>query len=176
MSYLTNPYRFAPAEIDYEQEVGTQSCVFQDPTQKICGEMVANTSSVLYGKKITNIQIPLQRQSTPGSTVYCRHYNGSDVLVETYWSRAADTLTTGMQYYGDGLYTGTDTAFAVDDYFCTEYANVGAEYVFTRKTTGTGGETSVFDGTNSHFIDIRNDGTRDTSHTTVDINFKITVE
>ena len=161
--------------IDYEQTSGGDSAVFQDGTvavaTKIFGEMVANTSSVLFGKKITNIEIPLQRQDFPASYVYCRHYDASLTLITDYWNKEANHLTTGMIFYGDGLFTGTDTAFAVGDFFCTEYANAGAKYVLSQHT----GSGSVFDGSNTHEIKVNNSGTITTSGTTKDINFKITV-
>jgi len=177
MSYLVNPYMVTTpvVPIDYEQMTGSNSCVFQDGTvataKKICGEMVANTSSVLFGKKITNIEIPLQRQDFPSSIVYARHYDASLTLLTTYWQKDANTLTTSMVLYGDGLYTGTDTAFQVGDFFCSEYANAGAKYVLSQHT----GSGSVFDGSNSHFVSVDNSDTFTTSGTTDDTNFKITV-
>ena len=172
---IINPYTFASVPVSYEQTSGSASCVFQDGTSpwalshKICGEMCANTSSVLYGKRITNIQIGLQRQNEPGGTVYIRHYNSSDEVVTNYWNKTADSLTTSQPYYGDGLFSGTDQNFEVGDYFCSEYADLGAQYVLTTRSDSG----SVFDGANSHFVSVSNDDTKNTSLTTYDTNFKI---
>ena len=165
----------AAVAVSYEQTSGSASCVFQDGSvataAKICGEMCANTSSVLFGKKITNIQISLQRQNSPGGTVYIRHYNSSDEVVTNYWNISADSLSTSQTWYGDGSFSGTDENFAVGDYFCSEYADAGAQYVLTMRSDSG----SVFDGSNSHFVSVDNSDTFTTSGTTDDTNFKITV-
>jgi len=155
---------------EYTQTDGSGgSIVYVDgaTVKPVAGEKCATTNSLLYGKKITNIQCYMHRQNSVSGTIYARHRASDHSIKYTYWSFAASTLPTSDAWLMDGSAGSEDTAFEAGDYFTFEYDG-SSQYVVSYFGSG-------FDGTESYFT--RSDGSGGmTDYTSNDIMFKITVE
>tara|TARA_R110000751_G_scaffold192919_3_gene298474 strand:- start:74 stop:592 length:519 start_codon:yes stop_codon:yes gene_type:complete len=167
---IINPYTFASPPITYIQATQSSSVVYIEgvANKKIAGEKCVNSSSLLFGKKITNIQFRGQRQNDIGGNLSAKHYASDNSVKYTYWTIVAQTLPTGESWVDPG--TGSsDVAFATGDYFGFEYDDTDL-YVVSYKGT----PASRFDGTNSIYIEVNEAGSV-TTDTTQDMCFTITV-
>jgi len=121
-NFVINPYTFAAVPITYTQATQSSSVVYIEgaANKKIAGEKCVNSSSLLYGKKITNIQFRGQRQNDIGGNLHARHYASDNSVKYTYWTIVAQTLPESESWVDPG--TGSsDVVFASGDYFGFEY-------------------------------------------------------
>jgi len=170
-NFIINPYSFAAVPITYTQATQSSSVVYIEGTanKKIAGEKCVNSSSLLYGKKITNIQFRGQRQNTIGGNLSARHYASDNSVKYTYWTIVANNLPTSESWVNPAGQGQSDVVFATGDYFGFEYDDTDL-YVVTYKGT----PNTVFDGTNSIYIEVNESGSA-TTDSDYDITFTITV-
>jgi hypothetical protein len=157
--------------ITYTQSTQSSSVVYVEgaANKKIAGEQCVNSSSLLFGKKITNIQFRGQRQNSIGGNLHARHYASDNSVKYTYWSIVAQTLPTGESWVNPPSQGQSDVAFATGDYFGFEYDDTDLYVVSYKGTPNT-----VFDGTNSIYIEVNHSGSA-TTDTANDMCFTITV-
>jgi len=174
MSYLVNPYMvIAPiVPITYTQSTQSSSVVYIEgvANKKIAGEQCVNSSSLLFGKKITNIQFRGQRQNTIGGNLSARHYASDNSIKYTYWTIVANNLPTSESWVNPAGQGQDDVNFIAGDFFGFEYHDSTDLYVVSYKGT----PNTVFDGTNSIYIELNTSGGV-TTDTTYDMCFTITV-
>ena len=157
--------------ITYTQSTQSSSVVYVEgvANKKIAGEQCVNSSSLLFGKKITNIQFRGQRQNSIGGNLHARHYASDNSIKYTYWTIVAQTLPTSESWVNPTGYVGSDEVFATGDYFGFEYDDTDL-YVVSYYGT----PASRFDGTNSIYIEVNHSGSATTA-STQDMCFTITV-
>ena len=168
---VINPYRFQPVPIDYEQATQSSSVVWVEggANKQIAGEQCVNSSSLLFGKKITNIQFRGQRQNTIGGNLHARHYASDNSVKYTYWTIVANNLPTSESWVNPAGQGQADVNFIAGDFFGFEYSATDLYVVSYKGTPNT-----VFDGTNSIYIEVNYAGSA-TTDSDYDMCFKITV-
>ncbi|MBC8435868.1 MAG: hypothetical protein H8D84_02660 [Proteobacteria bacterium] len=163
-----------------EQTTGAEENTLNASDTRGMGEYVVNTSSTLYGKTLTDVQFNIKKATggdTPavGEVVRARHYNSSNTLIHTYWTKDATTLPTSFAWTSETTLSG-DTAYAVGDYFVCEFTETDGTsptgfVKINRKANGSG---TKWDSTNSGFINTYFSASNWTD-TNRDIQFKITL-
>ena len=162
-----------------EQTTGAEENTLTPDTRGM-GEYVVNTSSTLYGKTLTDVQFNIKKATggdapAAGEVVRARHYNSSNTLIHTYWTKDATTLPTSFAWTSETTLSG-DTAYAVGDYFVCEFTETDGtsptgQVKINRKANGSG---TKWDSTNSGFINTYFSASNYTD-TNRDIQFKITL-
>ena len=97
-----------------EQTTGAEENTLTPDTRGM-GEYVVNTSSTLYGKTLTDVQFNIKKATggdapAAGEVVRARHYNSSNTLIHTYWTKDATTLPTSFAWTSETTLSG-DTAY-----------------------------------------------------------------
>ena len=114
------------------------------------GETAETGSSVLIGRKISNLQFYAKQGSSPASgSVAAVMKNSSGTTIHTFWSGLAggDLDETGA--WTNESSTAFSTAMTEDDYFAIETNASGSIANVARNKLGTG---NLFDGSESDGI------------------------
>jgi hypothetical protein len=127
------------------------------------GEGIGSASSIMLGKKVQCIDIPLSKTGSPIGNATIGVFNALDANTpfRTFGILDVSTLTTSFVYQSYCLGEGTEHTGALNDIFGISYnSGTAINYISTQKST-----TDIFDGTNTQAYAIINPAITWTSST-----------
>lgn len=136
---------FVTQSFHYNLGSGNTDVILDNISQNAVGEDVVNTNSVLYGKSVQCIEIPLRKNGSPTGNLTVGVMNVNSLIINTFGTMDASTLTTSLTPYTFCKENNQEAVLGVNDRIGVKYLlGNGVNNVVARYQTG-----NPIDGTNT---------------------------
>ena len=156
MSFLINPYRYAPEPITYESSCAPFAWT-SESSGAVKGTGVFSSSSIYYGKSITDTQYYLKQNGTTSGTASAKLFQCSDGAEKhEFWTmNISDISETGAWTEEESTpYTGTITTGDIIGMEFTNAFSIGRANAFCVDGSYSAYASSATDCVQDHTIDL----------------------